>query len=171
MTVIKFGKQYGSNVSYLKDDSKEVPLTISHYISSISITTSLGVDSMKFNYSSSNLLNKNSESGIHLGLERINTDNHRRLIFNVTEKDPNERINRIRMYIDVQTNLSNESDHYIAGIQFHTTFNRPSPFYGRRTGQISVEDYPGFVLGYVRGEAYKQIGSLQFIWYKVQNFK
>jgi len=119
-------------------------------------------------YSSSNPLNKKSlESGVIRGSVDIYSKNYRNETFNVTEKNPNERINRVSMFINVGKDYPKVSTRYIVGIQFHTTYNRTSPFYGSQQGQLYMEENPGFILGYVRGGTYIYIERLQFIWYKV----
>jgi hypothetical protein len=168
LTVIKFGRVFGDDGGYSTDDSKKVRLTISHYISSISIISSDWLNSMECSYSSLNPLNKElPKSGVIRGSVGIYNNNYRNEMFNVTERNPNERIDRVYMYIDVGKDYPKVSTRYIVGMQFHTTYNRTSPFYGSQQGQLFMEENPGFVLGYVRGGAHMYIERLQFIWYKV----
>ena len=169
MTLIKFGQIFGYGNDFDKDDSKQFQLTISHYINSISLTLSDWLNSIEFIYSSSSLLNKNSSKLTRIYSTRVvhNNNKYRNETFNVTETNPNERINRVDIIINQQKNDSINSSSYIIGIRFHTTFDRTSPFYGSQQGQLLIETYPGFILGYVRSEGYIHIERLQFIWYKV----
>jgi hypothetical protein len=170
LTVIKYGNIFGDDGGYSTDDSKKFRLTVFHYISSISIVWSDWVTSMECIYSSSNPLNNEPpKSGVVRGSVGIYNNNYRNETFNVTERNPNERINRVYMNINVGRDYPKVSTRYIVGIQFHTTFNRTSPFYGSRQGQLYMEENPGFVLGYVRGGAHMHIERLQFIWYKVSS--
>jgi hypothetical protein len=168
LTVIKFGNVFGSDGGYSTDDSKKFRLTLWHYISSISIISSDWINSIECIYSSMNPLTTESpKSGIVRGSVGIYNNNYQNETFNVTEKDSHERIDRVNMIINIGKDYPKVSARYIAGIQFHTTFNRTSPFYGSRQGQSYIEEYPGFVLGYVRGGTYMYIERLQFIWYKI----
>lgn len=168
LTVIKFGKIFGTDRSYSTDDSKNSELTTFHYISSISLTSSERLDSIRFIYSSSNLFNVQSpKSGILRGYPAISHSGYRNDTFNVTEKSINERIDRVSLIINVGKDYPKATTLYIIGIQFHTTFNRTSPFYGSQQGQRYTEEYPGFVLGYIRGGTCMYIERLQFIWYKL----
>jgi hypothetical protein len=116
------------------------------------------------------LSTESSKSGVVRGSIKINNNNnnnYRNETFNVTEKDSHERIDRVNMIINIGKDYPKVSARYIVGIQFHTTFNRTSPFYGSEQGQSYMEEYPGFVLGYVRSGTHMYIERLQFIWYKM----
>lgn len=170
LTVIKFGKIFGTDTSYSTDDSKNSRLTTSHFISLISLTSSESekLDSIKFIYSSSNWLNvQSSESGILRGHPAISHRAYRNVTFNVTEKSIHERINRVSLVVHPKKGDPKAPTLRIVGIQFHTTFNRTSPFYGSQEGQRYTEEYRGFILGYVRGGSSMYIEKLQLIWYKV----
>ena len=120
LTVIKFGKVFGNVGGYSTDDSKNSRSTISHYISSISLTSSSErLNSIRGIYSSSSTFNTQlSKSGVIRGSSRVYSSDYRNDTFNVTERD-------------------------------------------------YTEEYPGFVLGYVRGGTCMSIERLQFIWYKL----
>jgi len=168
LTVIKFGNVFGDNMGHSTDDSKEFRLTVFHYISSISFVWSDWLNSMECIYSSSNPLNKESpKSGVVRGSVGIYSKEYRNDTFNVTEKNPNERINRVYVFINAEKDDSKVSTPCIIGIQFYTTYNRTSPVYGSQQGRLYVEEYQGFGLGYVRSGAHMYIERLQFIWYKI----
>lgn len=155
VSTIKFGRIHGEDDGgFLNDDSKDANLTISSYISSIAVMTSHNqLQSIKFHYSSVDSIEKQKSS----------------IIFNVTQTNSNERIHRIDLSICSGVNTV-KTHHFICGIQFHTTANRSSPFFGDERGQQhSSEQYSGFVLAYMRigKQNRNRIQRIQFVWYKV----
>ncbi|CAF1383659.1 unnamed protein product [Rotaria sp. Silwood1] len=92
--------------------------------------------------------------------------------FHVTVADFNERINRVHIVLGLEQDMLKAYPEalparYVVGIQFFTTHNRSSLFYGSKQGESIVEEFKdGFVIGYVRGASGTFIDRLQFIWYK-----
>ena len=172
LTTIKFGNVFGIVGDHSAYYSNNFGLTKWHYINSISIISSDRINSIEFVYSSTNPLStKSSKSDVlrrSVGIyNNNNNSNYRSETFNVIENNSHERIDRVNIFISVGKDYPEVSDRYIVGIQFHTTLNRMSPFYGTQQGQSYIEEYPGLVLAYVRGEAHMHIKRLQFIWYKM----
>ncbi|CAF3121480.1 unnamed protein product [Rotaria sp. Silwood2] len=174
LTVLKFGKIFGDDGGYAIDDSEMKNLTVFHYISAVSIKWSTWLHSITFIYSHSDRLK--NEPPIN-GFPRGHVGNiHKGLVledtFNVTAMDFNERINRVQVILGLEQEmqkayLSIHPTRYVIGIQFHTTHNRSSPFYGSRRGESIVEEFKdGFVMGYARGASGTFVDRLQFIWFK-----
>ncbi|CAF1140304.1 unnamed protein product [Rotaria sordida] len=173
LTVIKFGQVFGDDGGYSTDDSQKYELSISHYISSIFVVWSDWLNSMTMTYSSSNPQNnEQSRQGYPRGQPDVNGKHKKSETFNVTVLDLNERISRVHLIIGIGQDMQKayrypDPTHYIVGIQFHTTHNRSSQYYGSQQGQLFIEEYPGFALGYVRGGSNVFIERLQFVWYKI----
>ncbi|CAF4463113.1 unnamed protein product, partial [Rotaria sp. Silwood2] len=148
LTVLKFGKIFGDDGGYAIDDSEMKNLTVFHYISAVSIKWSTWLHSITFIYSHSDRLK--NEPPIN-GFPRGHVGNiHKGLVledtFNVTAMDFNERINRVQVILGLEQEmqkayLSIHPTRYVIGIQFHTTHNRSSPFYGSRRGESIVEEF------------------------------
>lgn len=145
----------------MKDDSTFVPLKISSYISSIKIVASRQLQSLQFFYS---VDGDKISAGISSFTKNSINANHNSTIFNLTQFGPNERINRVHLYIRPSP-TSFKIGHRICGIQFYTP-NHASPLYGQKYGQLSIEEYPGFVLAYLRTGEQDPIRRIQFVWYK-----
>jgi hypothetical protein len=57
----------------------------------------------------------------------------------------------------------------IRGIQFFTTKGREFPSYkDEDDDETFVEQYNGYILGYVTGKATGNIDQLQFYWYRIE---
>ncbi|CAF1552763.1 unnamed protein product, partial [Didymodactylos carnosus] len=134
------------------DDSKTPGFTYYHYCSSVHIWWTDWINSTQFTYSSSTQIIEADRRG------NVGDMYH---IFNVSERNKDERINRIDIYSGERYisngHKPNTPTKIIVGIQFYTTHNNSSPFYGsKRTDDAhDILTYDGYILGYVRGKSCK----------------
>jgi hypothetical protein len=145
-----------------------------HYVSAVSVKWTTWLHSITFFYSHSN--HQKNEPPIKGQTRGYSGNMDEGLLlnetFNVTAMDFNERINRVQVIVGHEKDMlkvHNELHprHYVIGIQFYTTHNRSSPFYGSRHGASIIEEFKGgFIMGYVRGASGALIDRLQLIWFK-----
>ncbi len=114
-------------------------------------------------YSSPDNLEDIIEGDIH-GIREINDTFQRFLL------DKDEKIDKIQVKVDnvqlIEDDIPTIRTRLIMGIRFFTTKGRKSRTIDDIKGQMYIEQFDGYTLGYVTGNSGRYINQLQFYWYK-----
>jgi hypothetical protein len=146
------------------DDSLTTKLPLSHYVRGIIFLADwYPLNWFQCLYSSLDDPENLIEGDIH-GMQHIN-DTYQRLFL-----DKDEQIDKIEVKIDYvqlyQNGIPSLRTRLIMGIRFFTTKGRKSQSIDNIPGERYIEQFDGYILGYVTGKSGRYIDQLQFYWYK-----
>jgi len=146
------------------DDSLTTKMTLSHYVCGIIFLPDwYPLNWFQCLYSSKNDPENIIEGDIH-GMKHIN-DTYQRFFLGKDEK-----INKIQVKIDYvqlyKDGIPTIYTRLIMGIRFFTTKDRKSQSIDNIPGETYIEQFDGYILGYVTGKSGRYIDQLQFYWYK-----
>jgi hypothetical protein len=138
--------------------------TLSHYVRGVIFLPDWHpLHWLQFLYSSLDNLEDIIEGDIH-GMREIN-DTFQRFFL-----DKDERIDKIQIKVNttqlIEGDIPTVRIRLIRGIRFFTTKGRKSRTIDDIKGQMYIEQFDGYTLGYVTGYSGRYINQLQFYWYK-----
>ena len=163
--VIKHGKKFGVNLGYSFDDSKAPDFNIGHYFSGLTIRSDTDdLETYEFHYTSD--LSSDPIRSIFHGEDMVPM----RSIFDFRHRDRITEVQGLLTRKMVQlANGTNSLIVAVTGLRFHSMNGIWSlGFQGPEQGQRFSENFTGYSLGYIKGQADRYLHQIQFVWYRTE---